>query len=166
MNTATLTAPAPTGVDQNLVHGKVRQPLQATREIEIRVHIPDGKSELTDVLTLLTKEQLPIVTRSCTADRTGVILLLTTTQPVAVQQAISAAGYRCETHPVILVGPTSARPGAAARLLFELEQQGVNLQYSYLSTIDSNHCYLVCKTADDDQILKVMNAGQNQSGNL
>jgi len=132
--------------------------LTTTRGIEIRVHIPYGKSELSDVLTLLAEQRLPTVTRSCTADQAGVILLLTTSQPEEVQRVLSAAGYRCETQSVILLGPTSSRPGAAAGLLLKLARRGVDIQYSYLSSIDPERCYLVFKTTDDEQLLKAIMA--------
>ena len=130
--------------------------MTTTREIEIRVHIPYGKSDMADVLTLLEQNHLPTVTRSCMANQTGVILLLTTSQPEEVQRVVSAAGYRCETQSVILLGPTSSRPGAAAGLLLKLARQGVDIQYSYLSSINRDQCYLVFKTSDDDQMLKTM----------
>ena len=153
----TSTTAKPTGSGADRIHPR-GDPLTATREIELRVHIPFNKSELTDVLTLLTKQHLPTVTRSCTADNSGVILLLTTSQPAEVQRAVRAAGYRCESQTVILVGPTSAKPGAAARLLVELERHGINIQYSYLSSIDSDRCYLVFKTTDDEQLLQAIAA--------
>ncbi|MEI8313892.1 MAG: hypothetical protein WCG79_00430 [Verrucomicrobiota bacterium] len=130
--------------------------VSATREIEVRVRIPHGKNDATDVLALLAEHQLPTVTRSYTTDNTGLMLLLTTNQPEEVQRVVRAAGYRCDSHAVILVGPTSARPGAAARLLGDLKRQGVNIQYSYLSAIDPEHCYLVFKAATDEQMLKAM----------
>lgn len=132
--------------------------MTARREVEIRVHIPDGKGELVDILALLAEHHLATLTRSCSADQEGLLLLLTTSRPEDVQAVLKAAGYRCEVHPVLLVGPTSSRPGAAARLLTELDKQGVGIRYLYLSSIDPDQCFVVVETTDDEWTLKVVTA--------
>ncbi len=131
--------------------------MTARREVEIRVHIPAGKDG-PDALALLADHQLSILTRSCCADREGLLLLLTTSRPEEAQQVLEAAGYICQTHPVVLLGPTPYRPGVAARLLAELGRQGVNIRYSYLSSSAPDWCFVVVETTNDERALEVLTA--------
>jgi hypothetical protein len=71
---------------------------------------------------------------------------------------LEAAGYRCHTHPVVLLGPTTYRPGVAARLFAELGQQGVDIRYSYLSSIAPDRCFLIVETTNDERALEVVAA--------
>ena len=138
--------------------------MTASREVEIRVYIPTGKEE-PDVLALLADNQLTVLTRSCCADRAGLLLLLTTSRPEEAQQVLKAAGYICETHPVILLGPAPYQPGVAARLLTELGNQGVNILYSYLSSSAPDRCFVVVETTNDERAVEVVNRGRlNQHG--
>ena len=129
--------------------------MTARREVEIRVRIPADKGG-PDVLALLADHQLSTLTHSCCADREGLLLLLTTSRPAEVQQVLAAAGYICQAHPVVVLGPTTYRPGAVARLLTELGQQGVNMRYSYVSAIAPDRCFLVVETTNDARALEVM----------
>jgi hypothetical protein len=131
--------------------------MTARRETEIRVHIPAGKDG-PDVLALLADHQLSTLTRSCCADREGLLLLLTTIRPEEVQQVLEAAGYHCHAHPVVLIGPTTYRLGVAARLLAELGQQGVDIRYSYLSSIAPERCFVVVETSNDERAMEIVAA--------
>ena len=132
--------------------------MTARREVELRVRLSKNSGDPTEVLVLLEQHQLPTLTRSCVADRDGLLLLLTTDRAADVREVLELAGYDCQTHPVILVGPTAYQPGAAAGLLAELERQGVNIRYSYLTSIDSNRCFVVVETTDDERTLEVVTA--------
>jgi hypothetical protein len=132
--------------------------MTARREVEIRVPIPAGKGGPADVLALLVDHHLPTLTRSCTADRQGVLLLLTTSRPEEVQQVLEAAGYQCHTHPVVVIGPYAYQPGATARLLSDLIGQGVNVTASYLSTVAADQCFVVVRTTNDDRMLELVQA--------
>jgi hypothetical protein len=132
--------------------------MTARPELEIRVRIPSCEGGLEDALALLVDHQLSTLTRSCCADREGLLLLLTTIRPEEVQQVLEAAGYICQTHPVLLLGPTIYRPGVAARLLAELGQQGVDIRYSYLCSKAPDLCFVVVETTNDERALEVMAA--------
>ena len=132
--------------------------MTARREVEIRVRLPRTTGGPAAVLALLADHQLAPLTRSCCADCEGLVLLLTTSQTEEVQQVLEAAGYRCQAHPVVLLGPTTYRPGVAARLFAELGQQGVDIRYSYLSSIAPDCCFLVLETTNDERALEVVAA--------
>jgi hypothetical protein len=128
------------------------------RELEIRVRLPKTTGGPAEVMALLEQRQIPTLTRSCCADREGLLLLLTTSRPEEVQQVLEAAGYCCQMHPVVLLGPTAYRPGVAARLFGELGQQGVDIRYSYLSSSAPDCCFLVVETTNDERALEVLAA--------
>ena len=132
--------------------------MTARREVEIRVRLPKTTGGPAAVLALLADHQLATLTRSCFADREGQLLLLITSQTEEVQQVLEAAGYRCQAHPVVLLGPTTYRPGVAACLFAELGQQGVDIRYSYLSSIAPDCCFLVLETTNDERALEVVAA--------
>ncbi len=132
--------------------------MTASHEVEIRVRIPSSEGGLADVLALLANHQLATLTRSCCADREGLLLLLITSQTEEVQQVLEAASYHCHAHPVLLLGPTTYRPGVAARLFAELGQQGVDIRHSYLSSIAPDRCFLVVETTNDERALEVVAA--------
>jgi hypothetical protein len=132
--------------------------MTARREVEIRVRLPKTTGGPSEVLALLADHQLATLTRSCCADHEGLLLLLITSQTEEVQQVLEAAGYRCHTHPVVLLGPTTYRPGVAARLFAELGQQGVDIRYSYLSSIAPDRCFLIVETTNDERALEVVAA--------
>jgi hypothetical protein len=132
--------------------------MNARREVEIRVRIPSGTDGSVDVLALLADHQLDTLTRSCCADSEGLLLLLTTSCPNEVQQVLEGAGFACQTHPVLVLGPTTYRPGVAARLLAELGQQGVDIRYSYLCSIAPDVCFMVVETTNDERAVKIVTA--------
>ena len=132
--------------------------MTARREVEIRVRLPKTTGGPAEALALLADHQLATLTRSCCADHEGLLLLLITSQTEEVQQVLEAAGYRCHTHPVVLLGPTTYRPGVAARLFAELGQQGVDIRYSYLSSIAPDRCFLVVETTNDERAVEVVAA--------
>ena len=130
--------------------------MTARREVEIRVRIPNGKGNQTDILALLKNHRLPTLTRSNFADRHGLMLLLTTSRPEEVKEVLEAAGYHCRTHPVVVFGPSTYQPGVVARLVAELGLQGVGIRSSYLSSTTPDNCFLVVQTTDDKRALEMM----------
>ena len=128
--------------------------MTARREVEIRVHIPEGKGNgVSDVLALLRDRQLPTFTRSCCAESRGMMMLLTTSRPEEVLKALEDAGYACDLQPVVLLGPTPYQPGKTAQLMTELGRQGVGIRYSYLSSVDPERCFMVLGTPDCERVL-------------
>jgi len=132
--------------------------MTARRELEIRVRIPSGEGAREDALALLADHQLSTLTRSCCADREGLLLLLTAIRPEEVQQVLEAAGYVCQTHLILLLGPTIYRPGVAARMLADLGQQGVDIRYSYLCSRAPDLCFVVVETTNDERALEIVAA--------
>ena len=65
--------------------------MTARREVEIRVRLPKTTGGPAEALALLADHQLATLTRSCCADREGLLLLLTTSQTEEVQQVLKAA---------------------------------------------------------------------------
>ena len=129
--------------------------MSARRKLEIRVHIPRSRGGVMDVLGLLSHHQLPTLTRSCSADGEGLLLLLTTSRPEDVQQVLTKAGYRCETQPVVVLSIGEYQPGPAAHLTTTLGSQGVGIRYSYLSSIDAEKCFMVLGTTDNERALQL-----------
>jgi len=133
-------------------------PMTACSKVEIRVRIPSNKGRPADALALLADHHLPTLTHGYLADREGLLLLLTTTRTEEVRQVLEAAGYDCQMHTVVLLGPATYRPGVAARLLAKLEHAGVDIRCSYLSSSAPDRFYLIVETTHENRTLKLMTA--------
>ena len=129
--------------------------MNARREIEISAHISKESGDSIAALSLLEQRQLSALTRSCYTDREGLVLLLTVEQPAEARETLESAGYRCGTNPVLLVGPMPYRPGVAARLHTEFFNHGIKVLYTYLSSTDVGHCFMVFSTSDNEQALRI-----------
>ena len=47
------------------------------------------------------------------------------------------------------------RPGQAAVMMTALDEQGVEVRYSYLSSIDPRNCFMILETTNNDRALEV-----------
>lgn len=129
--------------------------MNARREIEISAHVSKEHGDSIAALNLLEQRQLTALTRSCYADREGMVLLLITKQPAKTRKILESAGYRCGTNPVLLVGPMPYRPGVAARLCTEFFNHGIKVLYTYLSSTDADHCFMVFSTSDNERAMRI-----------
>lgn len=131
--------------------------MTARHEIEIKVWISSKNGSVVDALSLLEKQRIPVLTRSCYAARDGMmLLLLTSDQPALVQDVFETAGYRCDREQVVMVELPAWRPGLAARLYGTLAEKGIGVLSSYVSSVAPDHVFVVCKTTDNGRALQMM----------
>ena len=127
------------------------------REIELAVQVGDEPTEMGAVEIIAWQPGIEVLAMRSYCGPDGVVLLLVTTNSRKASQVLEAAGFRCKSNPVILVGPLR-RSGLAALIWTELAVLGIDVLYSYTSRIGAGHQYLVFKTADDNRALQALEA--------
>jgi hypothetical protein len=65
-------------------------------------------------------------------ERNGAVVRLVTADPQKTAQALSSAGFQCQTDSVLLIG-LQKKPGVAAQTGVQLEAAGIDVRYSYVS---------------------------------
>lgn len=134
--------------------------MTARREVELVIKFPGGTAEIVTILTLLNLHGIRVLTQNCHASRDGSVFLITTTQTEKARSVLQEAGYGCEERPVVMVGPSIQWPRLAARVGSGLREHRIEVLYSYVSTDDEQHSYIILKTSDDDDALQwLMQAG-------
>jgi hypothetical protein len=127
--------------------------MTARREVELVIKVTGSTAEIVTILTLLNVHGIRVLTQNCHSDSGGLVFLITTNQPESAHTILRDAGYACEERPVVLVGPSRQSPRLAVRVGCELQEHRIQVLYSYVSTDDEQHAYIVLKTSDDEDAL-------------
>jgi len=125
------------------------------REIELAVQVGDEPTEVSAVEIIAWQPGIEVLAMRSYCGPDGVVLLLVTTNSRKASQVLEAAGFRCKSNPVILVGPLR-QSGLAALIWTELAVLGIDVLYSYTSRIGAGHQYLVFKTTEDDRAMEAL----------
>jgi len=125
------------------------------REIELAVQLGDEPTEMSAVGIIAWQPGIEVLAMRSYCGPDGVVLLLVTTNSRKASQLLEAAGFRCKSNPVILVGPLH-RSGLAALIWTELAVLGIDVLYSYTSRIGAGQQYLVFKTTEDERALEAL----------
>lgn len=130
--------------------------MTARSTLELQVRLPKTTAGPAELLALLEQHQIPTLTHNCIADHDELVVLVTTSRPDEAQQVFDSAGYRCQARNVVLLGPTTYRPGMIAMLLKKLAEHGVEIRYSYMSSIAPDHCFVVVETSNHERTLEII----------
>jgi len=125
------------------------------REIELAVQVGHEPTEMSAVEIIAWQPGIEVLAMRSYCGPDGVVLLLVTTNSRKASQVLEAAGFRCKSNPIILVGPLR-RSGLAALIWTELAVLGIDVLYSYTSRIGAGHQYLVFKTTEDDRAMEAL----------
>ena len=88
-------------------------------------------------------------------DRLETVVLLVTSDPVSARLTLEATGYTCRTNPVVMVSDCD-RIGAAAQLGALLDKAGIQILYSYASSLPGDRFFAIFKTSDDAHAMRVL----------
>jgi hypothetical protein len=124
------------------------------RELEITVRT-DEPNDMSAVGILDRYPDVEVLARRSYCDREGGVLLLVPTDADRALGVLEAAGFRCRTNPIVLVGPFG-NAVLAAPIGVGLAILGIEILYSYASHLDHGRDYLVFKTSDDDQSIRMI----------
>jgi len=125
------------------------------REIELSVQLGDEPTEMSAVEIIAWQPDIEVLAMRSYCGPDGVVLLLVTTNASKASHVLEAAGFRCKSNPVILVGPLR-RSGLAALIWTELAVLGIDVLYSYTSRIGAGPQYLVFKTSENERAMEAL----------
>ena len=127
----------------------------AHREVELTVRIGSEPTEISAVGIIAWQPDVEVLAMRSYCSQEGVVLLLVTTNPRKASQVLEAAGFRCKSSPIVIVGPLY-RSGLASLIWTELAVLGIDVLYSYASRIEAGSQYLVFKTTDDERAMQAL----------
>jgi hypothetical protein len=120
-----------------------------SRNTELAVRVHKFHEALATILSLLAAAGIRLLARGIDADRRGNILLLLTDDTPRAKSVLEAEGYSCWLDDVLWVEYPQYRLGSAARLCQEIEHAHVAVERIYVSTVQSNRCFVVLKTSNN-----------------
>jgi hypothetical protein len=126
-------------------------------ELAVQIQDHDSARQVDEVLRLIDDEGIEILAHGYYNDYGGTNLLVVSEYPGAARAVIQAAGYKCETKPVIWI-EAPYRAGLAAVLRQRLRASGVGILYTYSSWTDGQQAILVLRTTHDDRALSILSA--------
>lgn len=127
------------------------------REIELTVQLGEEPTEMRAMGIVSWLPDIEVLAMRSYCGPSGLVLLLITTDPCKASDVLQAAGFRCKSNPVILVGPL-CRSGLAASVGTELANLGIDVLYSYVSRAKAGYQYLVLRTTEDDRAVPALEA--------
>jgi len=128
---------------------------EISRPIEIAVHLNGKPAAVGKVMVVATAPNVEILASCFYWGRNGAVVRLVTADPQKTAQALTSAGFQCQTDSVLLIG-LQKKPGVAAQTGVQLAVAGIDMLYSYVSWSERNQAFAVFKTADDDRALRVL----------
>lgn len=133
---------------------------QVSRRGEISVRVPAQSAALARMMTIVTGTGAEVLASCSYWDKSGTTVLLVTDNPKTTARALTEAGFSCDTHSVVVVGP-AFNPGIAPRVLPDLGAAGINILYSYVAYTEDRGGYVVMQTADNDRAMRVLEVNQH-----
>jgi len=124
----------------------------ATKQIEITVPAANGPAALGHLMAVVTSCGTEVLAACSYWGRDGAVVMLVTEKALRARHALEAAGFRCQSTPIVLV-ETPDKPGLAARLGRKLLSSGIDILYSYTFRSQRGQSYAVFRTSDDDRAI-------------
>src|SRR6266404_1412372 len=127
----------------------------ATLQVEITVRTITQPSLLGKLIAITVSCGAEVLAASSHWDGSNTVVKLVTEDARRTTHALEAAGFDCESNPVVLV-ETPDKPGLPEFLRGKLANAGVNVIYSYLFQSDGGLTYVVFKTTDDLRAIYIL----------
>ena len=103
----------------------------------------------------LTRSGASVLASCSFWDNHGAVVLLVPEKPEETSQVLKAAGFTCQAHSVVVLGPESSA-GLAPLVVPELLAAGINVLYSYAARSDDHAGYVVLGTTDNDRAVRLL----------
>lgn len=127
----------------------------ATRQIQITVRASNQPALLGRLIAITVSCGAEVLAASSHWDGSGTVVNLVTEDAARTGRALTAAGFECESHFVVLV-EVPEKPGLPAVLAERLEAVGIDVLHSYAFRSDNHRSYVVFETSDDDRAIYLL----------
>jgi len=127
----------------------------ATRQIQITVRASNQPAFLARLMAITTSCGAEVLVASSHWDGSGTVVNLVTEDAARTGRALTAAGFECESHFVVLV-EIPDKPGLPAVLAERLEAVGIDVLHSHAFRADNHRSYVVFQTSDDDRAIYLL----------
>ncbi|MGO9609248.1 MAG: hypothetical protein ACLPT4_06390, partial [Verrucomicrobiia bacterium] len=117
----------------------------ATRQIQITVRASNQPALLARLMAITASCGAEVLAASSHWDGSGTVVNLVTEDAVRTGRALTAAGFECESHFVVLV-EIPDKPGLPVVLAERLEAVGIDVLHSYAFRSDNHQSYVVFET--------------------
>jgi hypothetical protein len=123
-----------------------------TRQVEINVRVTSEPESLGKLMATTVTCGAEVLASCYQWDDSGAVVKLVTEDGQRTTRALEAAGFKCESKPIVLVEMPD-KPGLAAVLGSKLTADGVKVLYSYSFRSERGHAYAVFKTTNDSRAI-------------
>ena len=128
---------------------------KARKEVELAVRVENRPAAVQAILSAINAHGLAVLAYCTYTERDDLVILLVTDNALAAKDALQSAGYGCKANSVVLVG-AAHELGSTAMIGAHLGMSGVEILYSYASTLGSDQSIAVFKTTDDDRAIQAL----------
>ncbi len=131
--------------------------IHISRHTELAVRATGELVPLSDALEILAARGIKVIARSLYTDWNGTVLLAVTEDAWRAKRVLEAAGFKCESNPVI-VAEAREEVGVVASLGVQLHRAGVPIEYSHMAASGDDVYFAVFKTSDAERALRALQA--------
>lgn len=124
--------------------------MSVSRRTELTVQAASDPASLSRVIGVASSCGADVLAARSYWNGYGTVVMLVTEDEMRTARALAAAGFKCQSNPVVLIqGPT--KPGLAALLGTKLKAAGIDVVYSYSFGSDGNQTCTVFRTSNDER---------------
>jgi len=124
----------------------------AARQTQITVRSSNQPSLLGRLMAITVSCGAEVLAASAHSDGFNTVVRLVTEHADRTMRALTAAGFNCQSDPVVLV-ELPDEPGLPAMVAAKLAVAGIRVRHSYTSHSDDHRSHVVFQTTDDDRAL-------------
>jgi hypothetical protein len=122
----------------------------ATRQTEITVQSITQPSALARLMAITVSCGAEVLAACSHWDKSAAVVKLVTEDPSRTMRALEAAGFPCQSRPVVLVEMPD-KPGLPGLIAKKLVNAGICVLEFYSLHEERNRAHMVYKTSDDDR---------------
>ena len=127
----------------------------ATRQTQITVRASNQPSLLGRLMAITVSCGAEVLAACSHCDGFNTVVRLVTEHADRTMRALTAAGFDCQSDPVVIV-ELPDKPGLPAMLAAKLAVAGIRVRHSYASHSDDHRCHVVFQTTDDDRAIGLL----------
>ena len=122
---------------------------------QLSVFIENRQGRLHEVLDVLKKNNINILSLSLADTTEYGLLRLIVNDPDLGKEKLSEAGFSIMITDILVIN-IEHKSGSLQVLLETMSLKGINIEYMYGLSVDGNDAYVVLKTSDSDEATQIL----------